>query len=312
MQKIGILDVDSKIPNLALMKLSTYHKNRGDEVEGYLPILHRTYSKIYASKIFNFSDGSMLTDDMIKGGSGIDLKTNLPEEIKNQKPDYSLYDFEHSLGFTQRGCRFNCGFCVVPKKEGSPYEENTIEEIWEHRKSKFIILLDNDFFGNPSWDERVEEIKSFGLKVNFSQGLNIRIISEKQATALASINFTNLKNTFKQVTFAWDQIQDERVIERGFKRCVQAGIKPYRMQFFVLIGYKTTPEEDMHRVRLLDSWGADPFVMAFDRSDPYQKRFQRWVNHKALFKTVEFKDYLKPTKKEQLEIDNSNQLEMFA
>ena len=103
------------------------------------------------------------------------------------------------------------------------------------------------------------------------------------------MNFTNLKGTFKQVTFAWDQIQDERVIKRGFKRCIDAGLKPYQMQFFVLVGYDTTPEEDMHRVMMLDSWGADPFVMAFDRSDPYQKRFQRWVNHKALFNKVKFK-----------------------
>ena len=151
MAKIGIFDVDSKLPNLALMKISSYHKSIGDDVEMYMPLFHQNYQKIYASKIFKFSDSSLLTDDMIKGGTGIDFKTNLPDEINKQKPDYSLYNFEHSLGFTQRGCRFKCGFCVVPKKEGSPYEENTIEQIWDHRKSKFIILLDNDFFGNPNW-----------------------------------------------------------------------------------------------------------------------------------------------------------------
>jgi len=190
-----------------------------------------------------------------------------------------------------RGCRFNCSFCVVPEKEGKPKSSNTIAELWTQRTSDFLVLLDNDFFGNPEWRDRIEEIKELDLKVNFNQGLNIRIISERQAQALASVKFRNLRNTGKKVTFAWDQINDEKVIKRGFQRVVDAGIKPGEMQFYVLVGYDTTPEEDMHRVMMLRDWGCEPFVMPYNKTDPYQKRFARWVNHRAIFKSCTFEEY---------------------
>tara|TARA_R100000781_G_scaffold114156_1_gene84265 strand:+ start:2748 stop:3629 length:882 start_codon:yes stop_codon:yes gene_type:complete len=289
--RVGLLDVDSKIPNLALMKISQWHKHNGDEVEHYMPLARNTYDKVYASKIFNFSDGSDIQEEMIVGGTGIDLKISLPTEIEEIDPDYTLYNYPHNIGFAQRGCRFNCSFCVVPKKEGKPKSVNTIEKIWTQRSSKFVVLLDNDFFGNPEWADRIEEIKGLDLTVNFSQGLNIRIISEKQAQALASVKFSNINNTFKQVTFAWDQINDEKVIKRGYQRVVDAGIKPYQMQFYVLIGYDTTPEEDMHRVMMLKDWGCDPYAMPYDKTDPYQQKFVRWVNRRAIFKSCTFEEY---------------------
>ena len=289
--KIGLLDVDSKIPNLALMKISQWHKQQGHKVEHYMPLAHHLYDKIYASKIFNFSNGSDIQPDMIVGGTGIDLKISLPVEIDLMTPDYSLYNYPHNMGFAMRGCRFKCSFCVVPEKEGKPKSSNTIAELWTQRSSDFLVLLDNDFFGNPEWSDRIEEIKELDLKVNFSQGLNIRIISERQAQALASVKFRNLNNTYKQVTFAWDQINDEKVIKRGFQRVVDAGIKAHQMQFYVLIGYDTTPEEDMHRVMMLKEWGCDPYVMPYDKTDRYQKRFARWVNHRAIFKSCTFEEY---------------------
>jgi len=289
--RVGLLDVDSKIPNLALMKISQWHKMNGDEVEHYMPLAHSLYDKVYASKIFNFSSGSDIQPDMTTGGTGIDLKINLPSEIDSMVPDYSFYNYPHNLGFTMRGCRFKCSFCVVPEKEGKPKSSNTIAELWTQRDSDFLMLLDNDFFGNPEWADRIEEIKEYNLKVSFCQGLNIRIISDRQAQALASVKFRNSHNTTKQVTFAWDQINDEKVIKRGFQRVVDAGIKPYQMQFFVLIGYDTTPEEDMHRVMMLKDWGCDIYVMPYDKTNPYQKRFKRWVNHRATLKACSFEEY---------------------
>lgn len=289
--KIGLLDIDSKIPNLALMKISQWHKLNGDDVEHYMPLAHHLYDKVYASKIFNFSDGSDIQDDMITGGTGIDLKISLPPKMDTMTPDYSLYNYPHNIGFTQRGCRFKCEFCVVPQKEGKPWSANTIDELWTQRDSKFLILLDNDFFGNPDWEERIEEMKEYDLRVNFSQGLNIRIISERQAQALASVNFRNINDNSKQVTFAWDQIKDEKVIKRGFKRVTDAGIKPYQMQFYVLIGFDTTPEEDLHRVMMLKDWGCDPYAMPYDKSDPYQKKFVRWVNRRAVFHSCTWEEY---------------------
>jgi len=146
-----------------------------------------------------------------------------------------------------------------------------------------------------------KEIKEYKLRVNFSQGLNIRIISKKQAQALASVEFRNLNSTKKQVTFAWDQINDEKVIKRGFQRVVDAGIKPYQMQFYVLIGYDTTPEEDLHRVMMVKGWGCDPYAMPYDKTNPYQKKFVRWVNRRAIFKSCSWEEYTGNVRHNKLE-----------
>lgn len=288
--KVGLYDVDSKIPNLALMKIATYHA--GDDVEFYSPLFADQYDKIYASTIFEDSDHSYLDPDrMIIGGTGWDLTTKLLDEIDSLTPDYTIYSYPHSIGFTMRGCRLRCEFCVVPEKEGKPYSNNTIEEIWTNRGSDFVVLLDNDFFGNPKWKDRIEEIKTYNLKVCFSQGINIRNLKAEQAAALASVRFSNINQTKKQIHFAWDNVHHEKLIRKGIATATEAGIKPYQMAFYVLIGFNSTPEEDMHRVMVLKGIGCDPFVMPFDRTNQYQRDFTRWVNHKAQFKTVSFKEY---------------------
>jgi len=290
--KVAIFDVDSKIPNLALMKLTAYHKQCGDSVELYSPLFKKDYDKIYASKIFNFSDRSMLDESrMTIGGTGWDLKKNLPDEIESLVPDYSLYGYPHNIGFTQRGCRLKCSFCVVPEKEGKPYGVNTIDELWTQRDSDFLVLLDNDFFGNPQWQDRIDEIADMRLKVSFSQGLNIRNMKQNQAEALAKVNFSNLNGTKKQVHFAWDDPRHEKLIHKGLKTCFDAGIKAYQMAFFVLIGYHSTPEEDLHRVEVLRSYGVDPFAMPYNKENYYQRTFARWVNRREIFKTVPWAEY---------------------
>ena len=146
--KVDLYDVDSKIPNFALMKISQFHKQRGNDVEFYNPLWLDTYDMIYASKVFSYSDGSNLIPDRMRiGGTGSSTEKILPMYMEVQQPDYTLYDYPHSLGFTMRGCRFNCSFCVVPEKEGKPKPCNTIKEIWTNKGSDFIILLENDFFG---------------------------------------------------------------------------------------------------------------------------------------------------------------------
>ena len=288
---IGIYDVDSKIPNLALMKISTWHKAQGDTVEMYNPLWLDTYDKIYASKVFDFSDGSnLLPDQMEIGGTGWNNKT-LPQHIEDLQPDYTLYNYPHNIGFTMRGCRFNCDFCVVPEKEGKPKSNNTIEEIWTNRSSNFIVLLDNDFFGNPYWKDRIDEINTLGLQVNFSQGLNIRIITEQQAEALASVHFRDMSGNNRTVYFAWDRINDEKWIKAGIERVIATGIKPQQMMFYVLIGYDTTPEQDMYRIEILKDYGCLPFVMPYNKDDQYQKRLARWANHKAIYKSVPWEQF---------------------
>jgi hypothetical protein len=296
--RIGLYDVDSTIPNLAIMKLSAYHKERGDEVVPYLPIMDVSkFDKVYASTIFSDSDKSGLRSEMEVGGSAHDLHKNLPAEVEQCIPDYSFYGYKHSIGFAMRGCRFRCAFCDVPKKEGGPKPGNTIDEIWTQRDSNFVVLLDNDFFGNPEWRDRIVEIQQLDLKVCFSQGLNIRIITDEQCKALASVRFWNLHMTRRQVYFAWDRFRDEKLIDAGIDRVRAAGVKAWQMAFFVLIGFDTTPEQDYYRVMKIRNLGCDPYAMPYNKRDPYQKRFARWVNHRAIFKTVAWEDYRSGIKK---------------
>ncbi len=292
---VGLYDVDSKIPNLALMKLSAWHKARGDDVEMYDPATE--YDKVYASKVFNYTPAPFLEPWMEAGGTGSGSTAELDPEIEDLQPDYALYGYQHSIGFTSRGCRFCCKFCVVPQKEGRPRGQHTIAEIWTQRDSRFLVLLDNDFFGGPSWAERIQEILDLDLLVSFSQGLNIRIITDEQAVALAKVKFRNIKGTKKQVHFAWDKIRDERLVLAGIERVVAAGISPHQMAFYVLVGFDTTPEQDMRRITMLRDLGCDPYVMPYDREDPYQKKLSRWVNAKPIFKTVAWEDYHPSVKK---------------
>ena len=290
---VALYDVDSKIPNLALMKLSRFHRERGDSVSRFDSLWAATYDKIYASKIFEYSDGSLLDPGQMEiGGTGWDKTVALPPEIEALQPDYTLYGYPHNIGFAMRGCRFRCKFCVVPEKEGQPFANSTIEEIWQQRDSDFVVLLDNDFFGNPEWRERIEEIRRHDLRISFSQGLNIRIITDEQAAALASVRFRTLGGQKKQVHFAWDQWGKgtEKLIDEGFARVTAAGVKPYQMAFFVLVGWNTTVEQDLYRIDKLHGMGADVFVMPYDRADPYQKALARW-NNRHVWRSVPWSEY---------------------
>lgn len=295
MDKIGIVQIDGKLPNLALMKISAYHQNLGDTVEWYQGnIFESQYKKIYASKLFSFSEMPELPiEKTIIGGTGIDFRNVLPKEIENTAINYSLYpECNYHLGFSMKGCRFACKFCCVPLKEGKPYNYNSIDEllinpIGENR----LMLLDNDFFGGQNWKGNLLRIIELKLKVCFVQGLNIRIITSEQAELLAQCNFYNSKFKQKYLTFAWDKFNDQKLINNGIQTCINAGIKHTQMQFFILIGFDTTHEQNYYRVMKLKEMGCRPYVMPYNKSDRYQQRFTRWVNHRAIFHSVKWEDY---------------------
>ena len=304
--KVGLLQIDGKMPNLALLQIAQYHLNQGDSVQMYVPFARKSYGKIYASKIFNFSNfPSWYPKDAILGGTGVDPYGKLPEEIENTVIQKEAWDaiypkFEPNLGFSMKGCRFKCDFCVVPKKEGRPIGFNSVSEIMVKPSNK-LILLDNDFFGGPRWEETIQEIIEKKIEVCFQQGLNIRILKPKQADYLAQCDFWNVSFKYKQVTFAWDKYKDKKLIQRGIDLCLDAGIKAYKMQFFVLVGFDTSPEEDLERVEYLRSRGCDIFVMRMMERESYEtekdfertKHFQRWVNRRWIFNKCTFKEYCK-------------------
>ena len=144
MSKIGLIDIDSKIPNLALMKISAYFKGLGDDVELTAPLFANQYDQVFASKVFTYSSMPVLPEQAIVGGSGYSLKTCLDEDMEHIMPDYDLYPgMDYSLGFTTRGCSRKCPFCIVPEKEGRIRFNADVYEFWDRRHKK-IILLDNN------------------------------------------------------------------------------------------------------------------------------------------------------------------------
>jgi len=291
---IGIHQVDGKIPNYACMKIAGFYKSQKITFETYKgDLFNRQYDRVYMSKIFNFSPMPEIYDNCIIGGTGIDHYNKLPLEIENANVSYDLYpNCNYHLGFSMKGCRFACKFCVVPKKEGKPYNYNSIDELLLNPNgSNRLMLLDNDFFGGANWKANLERIIELRLKVCFVQGLNVRIITEEQASLLSQCKYVNSKFNQRYVTFAWDKFIDEKLILNGIEICNEAGIPCRNMQFFVLIGFDTTHEENMYRINLLRNLGAMPFVMPYDKSDPYQRALTRYVNHRAIFKSCTWEDY---------------------
>ncbi len=286
--KIGLIDIDSKIPNLALMKLSSYHKAKGDQVEWWKGVLfHKQYDKVYASKVFDFSK---LPYDLPKeveiGGSGYDLKKILPDDIEYLRPDYSLYpDCDYSIGFITRGCHRKCKFCKVPEKEGKIRYNQHWGGFCNFQKGKYWVFLDNNILAYNKHEQVLSEIIERKMKIDFNQATDIRLVNESNAKLLAKIKW----NTFYRFSFDW--INLENIIREKVALLIENGLRTYKMFCFVLIGYNTTEKEDLYRVEMLRDLKIDPFVMPYNKSDRYQKRLARWVNHKAIFKSVKWENY---------------------
>jgi len=271
------------MPNIAIMKISTYHKQKGDNVDWYNPLFDFNDTDIlYESILFNFTEPYNYYPNckIIKGGTGIDISKKLDPEIdKILELDYSLYpDCDYSMQFYSRGCIRNCSFCVVREKEGYIYP---VKPFKLNPKGKHIEILDNNFFANPEWEYAIEDLLRINQPVNL-HGVDVRLLDEKQCEAL---NKLKLK---KQIAIAWDfpQINLRPQLEKAVN-----WIKPYKLMCYVLIGFNSTPEEDLFRVEELRKLKIDPFVMPYDKNNTYQKRFERWVNMKAIFKSVKWEDY---------------------
>tara|TARA_Y100000310_G_scaffold332443_2_gene408018 strand:+ start:542 stop:1498 length:957 start_codon:yes stop_codon:yes gene_type:complete len=293
--KVRLTHIDGKLPNLALMKLAHWHHEQGHSVyleRGPQPNLFEPdYDMVYASTIFEWSKPVIgrLKDafpEAFVGGTGTGGDWRTVEEHIGESEyehyDYSIYpDYEFSLGFTQRGCRLKCGFCVVPKKEGRPKSTNTIYDIWREGSPRAVVLLDNDFFGQPDteWKARLEEIREGGFKVNFNQGINIRMITDVAAEAIASVPYYGTDFKARRIYTAWDNLGQEKLFFKGFDRLVAAGVPPGHIMVYMLIGYAPgeTMEELLYRFQRMKDAGCLPYPMVYNNRDKALKRFQRWV-----------------------------------
>ena len=281
--KIGLHDSDNTgFPNLALMKLSAWHKSQGDSVEWWNPLL--PYDRVYSSKVFTFTlENPYLPENTVKGGTGYGILDELPPEIDAMFPDYSIYPkCDHAIGFLTRGCIRKCPWCIVPKKEGKikPYMS------WQQIKrpdSRDIVFMDNNVLAHEWGLKQIKEMGGENVRVDFNQGLDARLITDDVAQMLARLKWIN----YIRMSADTDAMLD--VVLTAIDRLGKYGVKPYRVFVYVLIQDIASGER---RAIALRDVGANPFAQPYrdfttNAEPPQEQRdLARWVNHKAIFKTV--------------------------
>ena len=284
---VCLIDVDSKIPNLALMRASFYHKRRGDDVKlGYDPLFDAP-DRCYVSKVFDFTEEPDYIPECetLRGGPGYDLSAKMPfNDYDRIMPDYTLYGCEYALGRFTRGCPNRCPWCVVPKMDGNEVRHVAdLTDFWCGQK--VVRLLDDNIMADSDeFCRDCEQLHDAGVKVIW-EALDIRLVTDETARALASVKQA------KSLHFAWDGHSQDEAVPRGIETLKRNGIKPWRLMFYVLVGFNTKPDYDMHRIMTLHRMGANPFVMPFDKKDSYQRHLARWCNNKVIFKSTTFDEY---------------------
>ena len=293
---IGLICVDShNWPNLCLMKLSAYHKTRGDSVEWWTPLGH--YDLVYKSRVFTdtYSKDTITVtnaDEVIRGGTGYGPGPNLPDTVEHTRPDYTLYPQfpDTAYGFLSRGCPKNCGFCIVSEKEGRrSVQVADLSEFWDRQRN--IKLLDANLLACPDHLALLAQLAESRAYVDFTQGLDCRLLNEDNITFINRIRL-------KGIHFAWDTMEESgAVLEKLRLYAALAKRRPHGRYatVYMLTNYGTTHEADLYRVETLRGMGYDPYVMVYDRpsAPPVTRQLQRWVNNKRIFRTVpSFADYI--------------------
>lgn len=306
--KIGLIDVDGhNYPNLPLMKISAWHKAQGDRVEWYEPLLSGHMDKVYMSKVFSFTpdyEYYIDADEIQKGGTGycIELvdgkeiyhKENdspLPPEIEHIYPDYSLYPDmtkDTAYGFLTRGCPRGCGFCHVEAKEGKcSYKVADLSEFWKGQKN--IVLCDSNILACPDHMELLKQLADSRAKVNFNQGLDIRLINDENLKLLTQIRL-------ESIHFAFDRWQDKDIIEprlRRFAKKTGYNRGKGHVMVYILTNFDTTIEQDLYRIQLCRELNFSPYPMIYDKehADPIYQKIQRWCSNFVFWSVPTFEQY---------------------
>lgn len=303
--RIGLIDVDStNFPNLALMKISAFHKANGDSVEFYTPFSDK-YDVVYKAKVFSFSPDYLdyvNAHIVIKGGTGYEIQNiagresfhalnTLPSMIENIYPDYSLYNItDTAYGFLTRGCPRQCYFCHVASKEGtSSYTVSKLEDFWHGQKN--IVLMDPNILACKDKYQHLDALAKSGAYIDFNQGLDARLLNEKVINLLNEIKI-------KEIHFAWDRFSDGKYILPKLEMYSKMAHKKHGHNaiVYVLCNFDTTIEQDLERIYTLRELGYWAYVMIYDKAHcaPVYRDLQRWCNNRFIFGSCpRFEDYNK-------------------
>ena len=286
--KIGLISVDGfNYPNLALMKISAYHKNKGDKVE-WIDFRHH-YDFIYRSKIFSFTPEKYSftgNGHVFTGGTGYNMDV-LPDYIDRLYPDYSIYpQFTQAYGFITRGCPNKCSWCIVPQKEGGICAYMDIQEIAGDRKN--VILMDNNILASDYGLQQIEKAIRLKLKLDFNQGLDARLINNEIAGLLSRIRW------YKPLRLACDSAAMKEPVKKAVELLRKHNCTPKNYFVYVLL---RELNDSYDRINFCKNLGLDAFAQPFRDFTPnqiipgWQKDMARYTNLKWLYKTIDFKDY---------------------
>lgn len=306
--KIGLIDVDGhNFPNLAIMKLSAWHKKQGDHVEWYYPLTSGHMNRVYMSKVFSFSpdyEYFIDADEVIRGGSGYCIELvggvetydtgrdrELPPEVEHIYPDYSLYPeytADTAYGYLTRGCPRNCAFCHTTQKDGcKSHKVADLSEFWDGQKN--IVLLDQNILASKEHEDLLRQLIDSKARVEFNGGLDVRMLTAENVELIKQIKLNCIH-------FAFDRYQDKKIITekmKMFKELTGYDKDKGRIMVYVLCNFDTTIEQDIERIQFCRELKFQPFPMIYDKehADPIYRKLQRWCNGWVFWKTPTFAEY---------------------
>lgn len=271
-----LVDMDNRLPNLALMKLSRHYKKKGYRVElARKKALVSGAETVFASCVFDLHASRKHRQEMQAyyganfhcGGSGVDVHQRLPEEIEDEEPDFGLYPEleDRALGFLTRGCPFKCSFCIVPIKEGKPRQVSNVDSLVQGRKK--LILLDDNILAHPDCEKLLEEMALKQIAVNFNQTLDLSLMDESKARLLRKLRVCNSNFTRNVYHFSLNDNYHLESLRKKYE-LLNFNCKD-NVEFICMYGYNTTLAQDLERFRFLRSLpGAYVFAQKYQ---PFQQ-----------------------------------------
>jgi len=284
-------DYYTRYPPLGLLKLATYHKKKGASVElkrGVSRDISEQPNIIYVTSLFTWawepvwkaiqSYSRLFPDsELWLGGLYASLMPEhaalsgiKPDHIfkgifwdaENLRPDYSLVPKWNkkvggSIVFASRGCVRSCKYCAVPELEGSlcAIKKSIRKLIWPGHKR--VIFFDNNFFANPSWESVLKEVEELDLRVDFNQGLDARLLSEKIAERISQLKIDRF------VRLSYDYPQMKSHVKKAVEILKLHGINGRNILVYALYNFTDSPKDLFERIRDILSWGAVCYPMQY-------------------------------------------------